>query len=244
MVAQLSYGLFGSIGLSTARILRYTPVKSATTGRSWEEGSKTLLDDASLIEQARQGDEVAFAAIYDHFQKPIYAFIYRLMGNSEDAYDITQDVFVKAYRALPKTTPDLNLSAWLHRIASNACMDILRRRKIVRWLPWDPAVHANITPALNTDEPEYNAELHETRQQVQLVLSRMSEKYRLCLVLREYQDMSCDEIAVVIGTSRAAVKSLLFRAREQFREIYTEFDSAGWKAGIIIKAKGRQGDKS
>ncbi len=199
-----------------------------STTKSIKEGYTALWDEAALIEKARQGDEAAFTAIYDHFERPIYAFIYRLMGNPEDAFDLTQEVFLKAYKALYKTSPDLNLSAWLHRIASNACMDVLRRRKIVRWLPWDPAEHANITPASNDDEPEYRLEQRETRQQVQQVLNRMSEKYRLCLVLREYQDMSCDEIADVIGVSRAAVKSLLFRAREQFREVYTELETQGW----------------
>lgn len=193
------------------------------------EGYNALWDEATLIERARQGDEMAFTAIYERYEKPIYAFIYRLMGNPDDAFDLTQEVFVKAYKALAKTSLDLNLSAWLHRIASNACMDVLRRRKIVKWLPWDPAEHANITPATESDEPEYYLQQRETRHQVQLVLNKMSEKYRLCLVLREYQEMSCDEIADVIGVSRAAVKSLLFRAREQFREIYTNMEQRGWQ---------------
>jgi RNA polymerase sigma-70 factor (ECF subfamily) len=95
-------------------------------------------------------------------------------------------------------------------------------------LPWDPTEHANITPAHVEDEPEYNVEQHEIQHQVQRTLNRMSEKYRLCLVLREYQEMSCDEIADVIKVSRSAVKSLLFRAREQFREIYTDLEERGW----------------
>jgi RNA polymerase sigma-70 factor (ECF subfamily) len=235
--------------LSTG-LIRVKPEPSITgseicsTYTSIKEGYTALWDDAALIEKARQGDEAAFTAIYDHFEKPIYAFIYRLMGNPEDAFDLTQEVFLKAYKALNKTSPDLNLSAWLHRIASNACMDILRRRKIVRWLPWDPAEHANITPANNDDEPEYRLEQRETRQQVQQVLNRMSEKYRLCLVLKEYQDMSCDEIAEVIGVSRAAVKSLLFRAREQFREVYTELETQGWPIEPVEKkAKSKKGGR-
>lgn len=192
------------------------------------EGRKVLSDESTaLIERARQGDEAAFAEIYDRYQKPIYSLVYRLMGNAEDAFDITQDVFVKAYKNLSKTSPDLNLSAWLHRIASNACLDVLRRRKIVRWLPWDPAEHANITPADSSDEPERNLLANETREQVQAVLNQMSEKYRLCLVLREYQELSCEEIAVIMNTTRAAVKSLLFRARDQFRDIYIEMERTG-----------------
>jgi RNA polymerase sigma-70 factor (ECF subfamily) len=193
------------------------------------EGFYVLSEESTWIERARQGDEAAFAAIYDRYQKSIYSLVYRLMGDSEDAFDITQDVFIKAYKGLAKLDPqvELNLSAWLHRIASNACMDVLRRRKIVRWLPWDPAEHTNITPADDSDEPERNVIAHETKAQVQAVLNKMSDKYRLCLVLREYQEMSCEEIATVMNVSRAAVKSLLFRAREQFREVYEEMERNG-----------------
>jgi RNA polymerase sigma-70 factor (ECF subfamily) len=199
------------------------------------EGQYTdLWDEVTCIERARQGDQTAFAEIYQHFERPIYSLIYRLMGNSEDAFDITQDVFVKAYKALARTSPDLNLSAWLHRIASNTCLDVLRRRKIVRWLPWDPTEHANITPASESDEPEYQVVGQETRLQVQAVLNQMNERYRLCLILREYQELSCEEIADVLGTSRQAVKSMLFRARDQFREIYEKQQVAHLNSGNTL----------
>lgn len=210
--------------------------------RNSEGQAKEVWDETTWVERARAGDEAAFAAIYEKYERPIYSLVYRLMGNAEDAFDITQDVFVKAYKALGKTNPELNLSAWLHRIASNACMDVLRRRKIVRWLPWDPAEHTNITPASENDEPEYRVVSRQTKEQVQAVLNKMNERYRLCLVLREYQDLSCEEIADVLGISRQAVKSTLFRAREQFREIYERMEQevAG---GVNPVAKEREKKK-
>ena len=207
-----------NLAISPIRVRERSLVEGA--GRSIEGCYSIVWDEATWVERARQGDEAAFSAIYERYERPIYGLVYRLMGNPDDAFDITQDVFVKAYKALSKTSPDLNLSAWLHRIASNACMDVLRRRKLVRWLPWDPAEHANITPAGHEDEPEHRVVGQAIREQVQAVLNQMNERYRLCLVLREYQDLSCEEIADVLGTSRQAVKSMLFRAREQFREIY------------------------
>lgn len=199
------------------------------------EGQYTdLWDEVTCIERARQGDQAAFAEIYLHFERPIYSLVYRLMGNSEDAFDITQDVFVKAYKALARTSPDLNLSAWLHRIASNTCLDVLRRRKIVRWLPWDPTEHANITPASESDEPERRLMGEETRLQVQAVLNQMNERYRLCLILREYQELSCEEIADIMATTRQAVKSMLFRARDQFREIYEKQQVAQLTSGNTL----------
>lgn len=184
------------------------------------EGLALAIDEKSWIARAREGDSVAFEAIYNRYERRIYAFIYRLMGNSEDAYDLTQDTFVKAYTALPRTSPDLNLSAWLHRIASNACMDVLRRRKLIRWLPWEMF---DTNPALEPpaeDDPVGDYNRLETTGEVQLVLNKLSPKHRMALTLKEYQGMSCDEIGEVMGASRSAVKSLLFRAREEFRQLY------------------------
>ena len=178
------------------------------------------IDEHSWVDRAREGDTAAFEAIYNRYERRIYAFIYRLMGNAEDAYDLTQDTFVKAYMALPRTAPDLNLSAWLHRIASNACMDVLRRRKLIRWLPWETFdTNPAMEPAAD-DDPVGDFNQAETSGEVQTVLSKLSAKHRMALVLKEYQGMSCDEIGEVMGASRSAVKSLLFRAREEFRQVY------------------------
>jgi RNA polymerase sigma-70 factor, ECF subfamily len=178
------------------------------------------IDEHSWVSKAREGDTTAFEAIYNRYERRIYAFIYRLMGNAEDAYDLTQDTFVKAYMALPRTAPDLNLSAWLHRIASNACMDVLRRRKLIRWLPWETF---DTNPAMEPtadDDPVGDYNQFETSSEVQAVLNKLSPKHRMALVLKEFQGMSCDEIGDVMGASRSAVKSLLFRAREEFRQVY------------------------
>lgn len=184
------------------------------------EGLALAIDEKSWVARAREGDSTAFEAIYSRYERRIYAFVYRLMGNAEDAYDLTQDTFIKAYTALPRTAPDLNLSAWLHRIASNACMDVLRRRKLIRWLPWETFdTNPGLEPAADDDPVgEYNQ--FETSGEVQSVLDRLTPKHRMSLVLKEYQGLSCDEIGDVMGLSRSAVKSLLFRAREEFRQVY------------------------
>ncbi len=183
------------------------------------EGIALAIDEKSWITRAREGDQAAFEAIYNRYERRIYAFVYRLMGNSEDAYDLTQDTFVKAYLALPRTTPDLNVSAWLHRIASNACLDVLRRRRLVQWLPWDVF---DTNPAMEPaapDDPAASFIRQETEQEVQHILSLLAPKHRTALVLKEFQGLSCDEIADIMGTSRSAIKSLLFRAREEFRQV-------------------------
>jgi RNA polymerase sigma-70 factor, ECF subfamily len=184
------------------------------------EGFAVAIDEKGWIVRARDGDTAAFEAIYNRYERRLYAFIYRLMGNPEDAYDLTQETFVKAYQALPRTAPDLNLSAWLHRIASNACMDVLRRRKLIRWLPWETFdTNPGAEPAAS-DDPEGEINQAETSEEVQVILNKLSPKHRQALILKEFQGMSGDEIGEVMGLTRSAVKSLLFRAREEFRQVY------------------------
>ncbi len=190
-------------------------------------GQSFALDEGRLIQRAREGDEVAFGAIYDRYERPIYNYVYKIMGSADDAADLTQDCFVKAFVALPKTKEELNLQAWLYRIASNCCLDVLRRRKRVRWTSWEIFDDGTL-PEPSTDEgPELSYSQQETRDIVVKVLKTMSPKYRTCLVLREYEGFSCAEIAEIMGSSRSAIKSMLFRGREQFREIYMSLEAKG-----------------
>jgi RNA polymerase sigma-70 factor (ECF subfamily) len=189
------------------------------------------LDESEWLTRARTGDAAAFEAIYQRYERRIYSYIYRLMGNAEDASDLTQDTFVKAYQALPRAQGEMNLSAWLHRIASNTCLDVLRRRRLVQWLPWDVFdTNPAIEPAA-PDDPAGSYVKQETSAEVHLILAKLSPKHRVALVLKEYQGLSCDEIAEVMGTSRSAVKSLLFRAREEFRQIVAREGSSLRPAG-------------
>jgi RNA polymerase sigma-70 factor (ECF subfamily) len=178
------------------------------------------IDEATWVDRARAGDQAAFEALFQRYERPIYGFIYRLMGNTEDANDLTQECFIRAYKALPQTSPELNVSAWLHRIASNACMDVLRRRQRIRWLPWETHKHESLLQGRTLDEPERRVLSSETQLSVQWVLNQMSPRNRTALVLREYEGMSCEDIGAIMGLSRAAVKSVLFRGREEFRKLY------------------------
>ena len=183
------------------------------------------LTEQGWVERAKQGDQAAFEAIFQRYERQIYSFIYRMMGDPDDAYDLTQDCFIKAFKALGRTSDDLNVSAWLHRIAANACLDVLRRRQRLRWLPWEAPKHDHLLLSAPIDDPERSALSQETRLAVQQVLTRMSHRHRAALILREYEGLSCEEIGEVMGLSRSAVKSMLFRAREEFRRLYGALDA-------------------
>ena len=180
-------------------------------------------EEAAWVARAKAGDQAAFTELFTRYERRIYSFIYRMMGNPEDAFDLTQETFLKAYRALGKTDDELNVNAWLHRIASNACMDVLRRRQRLRWLPWENTKHDR--PSVHQeDDPEGSVVGGETQVAVQRVLSAMSPRNRQAMVLREYEGLSCEDIGEIMGVSRSAVKSMLFRGREEFRKLYTQME--------------------
>lgn len=168
--------------------------------------------------------EALFAQLFEQYEQPIYQYVYRLLGDAEDARDFTQDAFVKAYKKLPATLEKGNFQpqAWLYRIATNVCLDELRHRKLVKWQPWETFVSLFHTSQIARDNPERDALQRETRHEVQIVLDRLSPRYRAALILREYHGLGYEEIADVMGTSRTAVKTLLLRARESFRLHYAK----------------------
>jgi RNA polymerase sigma-70 factor, ECF subfamily len=192
-----------------------------------------------------------FEEIFTRFQTPLINFVFRLVGNREQAYDLTQDVFVKAYRALSggTTIQAAALSSWLYRIASNTATDALRRRRLINWLPLslfneDRGVGAGMPGMENADgsrqgngDESYPSaatsfaggydggrfEQHVAdREVVQTVLKRLPPKYASCLLLYEHEGFSCAEIAEVLSLSPSAVKMRLMRARERFITLYKQ----------------------
>jgi RNA polymerase sigma-70 factor (ECF subfamily) len=143
-----------------------------------------------------------------------------MMGNNpDDAADLLQETFIKVYRALDRVPPNVNFGAWLYRVARNCCFDELRRRKRGCWFTWDGATGAPmIAPSLGMD-PEDALLQREGDGLVTAVLARMSRRNREALILRECEGLSCEEIGAMMGISRKAVKSMLFRAREEFRRV-------------------------
>jgi RNA polymerase sigma-70 factor, ECF subfamily len=192
-----------------------------------------------------------FEDIFSRFQTPLTNFVYRLVGNREQAYDLTQDVFVKAYRALSTgtTIQAAALSSWLYRIASNTATDALRRRRLISWLPLslfneDRGVGAGIPGGDGaSSQPQTFAEENlpssstafassydggrfeqrvADREIVQSILQRLPPKYATCLLLYEHEGFSCAEIAEVLNVTPSAVKMRLMRARERFIALYKQ----------------------
>lgn len=180
-----------------------------------------LMDEAWLAQRVRDGDLDAFEEIFRVYHARIYNYAYRLVGNAQDAQDLTQESFFKAYRALRRGVQPDNLSAWLYRIASNTCMDALRRRRLIRWQPLEKLLTVLNVPGARSPEEQMLQSEQQTEQQneIECVLAQLPPRYRMYLVLREREGFSYQEIAAATGDSLDTVKVTLYRARERARQI-------------------------
>ena len=195
-------------------------------------------DQYATIALAQAQDHAAFEAVFERYHERIFNFVMRMMGgNTADAEELTGDVFLKAYLSLPRTDEsiryDSRLQSWLFRLAYNRCLDEHRHRKLVQWQSlgaWLSVFHPSQVADAG-DEPERAVLGHERRavlhEEVQRVLDQLKPIYRACLVLKEYFEYSYDQIAAVLKTTRAAVKSLLHRARQSFAALWTAAGNAG-----------------
>lgn len=193
---------------------RETETRDSQPARRWQ------VLDTTLFTAARRGDAGAFDTIIEVASPRLYGFIARMVGDPDEAANLTQDVLVRLWQHLPRLHDDTSLDAWLYRVASNAALDVLRRRQRLRWLPWEGPKHDHLLVSNPLDGPEQAAERTEVCAQVQRTLASMSHRHRLALTLREYEGLGCHEIGEIMGLSRSAVTSMLFRAREEFRRLW------------------------
>jgi RNA polymerase sigma-70 factor (ECF subfamily) len=164
----------------------------------------------------------SFDRIYEDYYAQIYKYIFHLVGNREQADDLTQDTFFKAFRALPRMDANLKVSAWLYRIATNTAYDALRRRKLITWMPWQDLDHE---PAdSDSADPQ---EAIGTSELVHAALRRMPPHYCAALLLYMQQGLSYAEIAATLDIAESGVKMYLSRARHSFREHYKTLEQSG-----------------
>lgn len=188
----------------------------------------TSFGERSVVEFSAAELDRYFEEIYTLYSEPIYNYVLRMMGNSLDAADFTQEAFVKAFSSLQRNPRDYQVRPWLYRIATNVCLDELRRRGVVRWQALDLLTERFSFEPADKDTPERIVLYKEDVENVRAILDRLSPRYKTVLLLREQQELSYEEIGTVLGKRLSAVKSLLFRAREQFRRVYLkEFPDAG-----------------
>jgi RNA polymerase sigma-70 factor (ECF subfamily) len=187
------------------------------------------MSDPAILESvnaALQGNQDAFAELVYTYQNAVYNLCYRMLGERGEAEDAAQEAFLRAYLNLNRYDPTRSFKTWLLSIASNYCIDRLRRRRL-QWLSLDDEPVADRL-ALHSDDPEPESATltHEHSQALQDMLNELSPDYRAVVVLRYWYDYSYTEIAHIMDTTESAVKSRLFRARQALAEKLSADDAA------------------
>ena len=172
-------------------------------------------EETQLIRLARAGDRDAFAQLLERYEKPVYHQALRMVGHSEDAADLTQEVFLKVWQGLPGFQGDSAFSTWLYRLTSNACIDFLRREKRRRGTLSLDDQELDLSAQLSdpAPAPQQALEQRELQRALEAGLAQLSDEHRQVLVLRELNGLSYEEIAQALGLSPGTVKSRIARAR-------------------------------
>lgn len=169
-------------------------------------------DDLEAIEACRRGEREAFDRLVERYQRDVYRLCYRFVNNHEDAGDLAQEAFVKAYRALDRFRGDSAFSTWLYRIAVNTCLNFRAARKPkVEELP---DTLADVRP--RADEGVLS---EERSQWVRAAIQKLPAKQRATLILKTYHDLSHEEVAGVLGSTVGTVKANLFHGLANLKKI-------------------------
>jgi RNA polymerase sigma-70 factor (ECF subfamily) len=175
--------------------------------------------DGVAIARLQAGDASAFDLLFERYSDYVYNIVYGIVGKADEARDVTQEVFLQAYRSIGSFRGNSRFGTWLYRIAVNRAVDEARRQTRRRWLPFQETLASAPEP---DSDPAERAEKDLSRDLVQRVLQTVPARHRDVLVLRYYQELSMEEIAEVLGCSVTAAKVRLHRARLQFRQKYEE----------------------
>ena len=172
------------------------------------------LDDGELVRAAAAGDRAAFEALVTRHQRNVYRLCYRFVPNHEDASELAQDAFVRAYRSLEKFEGQAQFSTWLHRIAVNVCLNRLAL-KAPKLAPLK-----SVESAVGRGEPADEAMVREQRaERVRAAIAQLPAKQRATLILRIYHDLPHEEIARALGSTVGAAKTNLFHALGSLRKL-------------------------
>ena len=177
--------------------------------------------DAELMVRVKQGDESAFAALVEKYQRPVMNFIYRMVLNTAEAEDLTQEAFLRAYRAAPRYRHEARLSTWLFRIAINLALKKLRSGRLKRALSLNQVFGAGRRvrePAAAGLQPDVQLEQREMLRALETALHELPERQRIAVTLQRFEGFSYHEIAETMGCSVGSVESLLGRAKSKLRD--------------------------
>jgi len=185
-------------------------------------------DETLLVNRARQGDLEAYDELVKRYQERIYATVYHMTSNHEDANDIAQESFIKAFQALKSFKGGSSFYTWLYRIAVNKTINFLKQRKnrihmSLNDLDFNAEHDPDLVALISDKTPRREAGLTELQEKLNTALMKLSEPHRLVVVLHDVQGLSHDEIAKVMDCNIGTVRSRLFYARQQLQAWLSDY---------------------
>ena len=184
----------------------------------------SLAGDRDLVASAVEGHEGGFEELVRRYQRPISAYVYRMVGDYDAALDLTQEIFIKVYGSLARYRSEFKFSTWIYKIAHNCAVDHLRRnngreQSLVMGSEGDTY---ELPIESRRPSPEQESERRERRIEIEGVVRSLPAVYRELIILRHSQDLTYEEIVEVTGLPLGTVKNRLFRAREMMRQQFLE----------------------
>ena len=170
--------------------------------------------DSSLVIETLNGDREAFGKLVEKYERRIFNLAFRICGEYEDAMDVTQTVFIKAFDRLGTFDPSRKFFSWLYRMGVNESLNQIKRQSRIVHVEFDPPSHA--------PGPEQRIIREETKGIVQTALIKLGEDQRVVIILRHFIDLSYRQMGEVLGIPEKTVKSRLYSARQRMKEFLTE----------------------
>lgn len=185
-------------------------------------------DEMALVKRARQGDLSAYDDLIRRYQERIYATVYHMTSNHEDANDLAQEAFIKAFQALKSFKGGSSFYTWVYRIAVNKTINFLKQRKHKAQMSLDDldfnAEHdPDLVALISERTPRREASLAELQEKLNAAMQKLSEPHRLVVTLHDVQGMSHEEIAEIMDCNIGTVRSRLFYARQQLQAYLSDY---------------------
>lgn len=183
------------------------------------------LDDTNAVARAKSGDIEAFEYLVKRYRNEVFALSYHFLRNREQAWDVAQEVFIKAYNALAQFRGDASFKTWLMRITANQCKDFLKKRRLetVSFDDGRLAEHAQS----HLLAPDRSLEATEIGEAIQKAIGKLSHKHKTAFILREFEGLSYEEMAQVMECSMGTVMSRLHHARKRLQKSLTQMGFMG-----------------
>ena len=193
-----------------------------------EQGEPAAVDEAVLVNRARKGDLDSYDQLVQRYQERIYATVYHMTSNHEDANDLAQEAFIKGFQALKSFKGGSSFYTWVYRIAVNKTINFLKQRKnrsqmSLNDLDFNAEHDPDLVALISDKTPRREAGLAELQEKLNEAMQKLSEPHRLVVTLHDVQGLSHEEIATIMGCNIGTVRSRLFYARQQLQGFLADY---------------------